>query len=135
MALDAVNDRWSLHVVRAVTFGAHRFTDILTEVGCPRDVLTVRLRRLTEMGVLEPRDPDRGRMAGYALTQKGRDLGSVILVLKRWGDTYRTDDAPRLELRHDPCGALLLADVTCQACGRVVTASDLSYAGPRPTRP
>ena len=127
VALDAVNDRWSLHVVRAVSFGAARFTDILEEVGAPRDVLTARLRTLVERGVLERKAPERGRLAGYALTQKGRDLGAVILVLKRWGDTYRDESVRGIDLRHEPCGATFVAEVTCQHCGRPVRAEDISY--------
>src|SRR5690349_15820999 len=104
VALDAINDRWSLHIVRAVAFGASRYTDILRDVGAPRDVLSSRLRKLTESGILRPRSPEKGRLAGYELTEKGRDLGQVILVLKRWGDTYREDSVRKVDFVHDVCG-------------------------------
>lgn len=124
MALDAINDRWSLHIVRAVAFGAHRYTDILREVGAPRDVLSARLRHLSATGILAPAEPDRGRLAGYKLTQKGRDLGQVILVLKRWGDAYGSADEARVNFVHTNCGEEFVAQVCCRACGVPFTTTD-----------
>ena len=128
VALDAINDRWSLHIVRAVAFGASRYTDILQAVGAPRDVLSSRLRKLTETGVLQPHSPEKGRLAGYELTEKGRDLGQVILVLKRWGDTYRDDGVSTVDFIHDVCGEVFVAEVCCQACGRPLKSGELTVA-------
>ncbi|MET8041059.1 helix-turn-helix domain-containing protein [Micromonospora sp. NPDC005215] len=126
MALDAVNDRWSLHIVRALAFGASRYTEILRAVGAPRDVLAARLRKLAESGILQPRSTENGNAAGYELTQKGRDLGQVILVLKRWGDTYSDADVPKVDFIHDVCGEVFVAEVRCQACGRPLRSGELS---------
>ncbi|MET7552305.1 helix-turn-helix domain-containing protein [Streptomyces sp. NPDC005479] len=126
VALDAINDRWSLHIVRAVAFGAWRYTDILRDVGAPRDVLSSRLRKLTESGILQPHAPEKGRFAGYELTQKGRDLGQVILVLKRWGDTYGEDGVPQVDFIHDVCGEVFVAEVCCQACGKPIRSGEFS---------
>ena len=51
-ALELVGDRWSLLVVREVSFGAHRFTRIQEGTGAPRDRLAARLKSLVEAGVL-----------------------------------------------------------------------------------
>ncbi|MFG1652237.1 winged helix-turn-helix transcriptional regulator [Micromonospora sp. NPDC049275] len=126
MALDAVNDRWSLHIVRALAFGASRYTEILRAVGAPRDVLAARLRKLAETGILRARSTEDGKVAGYELTQKGRDLGQVILVLKRWGDTYSDGDVPTVDFIHDVCGEVFVAEVRCQACGRPLRSGELS---------
>jgi DNA-binding HxlR family transcriptional regulator len=112
--------------VRAVAFGASRYTDILRDVGAPRDVLSSRLRKLTESGILQPRSPEKGRLAGYELTQKGRDLGQVILVLKRWGDTHREDAVPKVDFIHDVCGEVFVAEVRCQACGKPIKSGEFS---------
>lgn len=132
VALDAVNDRWSLHIVRALAFGATRYTEILRAVGAPRDVLAARLRKLTESGIVRPRPSDNGR-GGYELTQKGRDLAQVILVLKRWGDTYREEGVPTVDFVHDSCGEVFVAELHCQACGRVLGPGELSAATSEPT--
>jgi DNA-binding HxlR family transcriptional regulator len=126
VALDAINDRWSLHIVRAVAFGASRYTDILRAVGAPRDVLASRLRKLTDSGILQPHDPGKGRLAGYELTQKGRDLGQVILVLKRWGDIYGEEGVPTVDFIHDVCGEVFVAEVCCQACGKPIRSGEFS---------
>ena len=132
VALDAINDRWSLHIVRAVAFGASRYTDILQAVGAPRDVLSSRLKKLTDSGVLQPRSPEKGRLAGYELTEKGRDLGQVILVLKRWGDTYSDDAVPTVDFIHDVCGEVFVAEVCCQACGRPLKSGELTVVSTSP---
>ncbi|MFG1885029.1 winged helix-turn-helix transcriptional regulator [Micromonospora sp. NPDC049102] len=126
VALDAVNDRWSLHIVRALAFGASRYTEILRAVGAPRDVLAARLRKLAESGILQARTSEDGKVAGYELTQKGRDLGQVILVLKRWGDTYSDAEVPTVDFIHDVCGEVFVAEVRCQACGRPLKSDELS---------
>jgi DNA-binding HxlR family transcriptional regulator len=126
VALDAVNDRWSLHIVRALAFGASRYTEILRAVGAPRDVLAARLRKLAETGILQTRTAEDGKVAGYELTQKGRDLGHVILVLKRWGDTYSDADVPQIDFIHDPCGEVFVAEVRCRACGEPLRSGELS---------
>ena len=126
VALDAINDRWSLHIVRALAFGASRYTEILRSIGAPRDVLASRLKKLTESGIVQPRSTEDGGGAGYELTQKGRDLGQVILVLKKWGDTYRDADVPLVEFVHDVCGQTFVAEVRCGACGRPIKSGEFS---------
>ncbi|MER5410501.1 helix-turn-helix domain-containing protein [Streptomyces sp. NPDC002769] len=126
VALDAVSDRWSLHIVRAAAFGASRYTDILRAVGAPRSVLSSRLRKLTASGILRPRMPEKGRLAGYELTQKGRDLGQVVLVLKRWGDAHGGDDVPPVDFVHNVCGEVFVAEVHCRACGKAIRSGEFS---------
>lgn len=132
VALDAVNDRWSLHIVRALAFGATRYTEILRAVGAPRDVLAARLRKLTESGIVRARPSENGR-GGYELTEKGRDLGHVILVLKRWGDTYAEEGVPKVDFVHEACGQVFVAEVHCQACGRVLAPGELSVDASGPS--
>ena len=52
-ALDVVGDRWSLLIVREVSFGNGRFSQIATNTGAPRDRLAARLKTLVDAGVLE----------------------------------------------------------------------------------
>jgi len=55
----------------------------------PRDILTARLRKLEQAGVLERRryseHPPRYE---YLLTQAGKELQPILLALKEWGDRY-----------------------------------------------
>ena len=52
-ALDVVGEKWSLLVVRELFFGVRRFSEIAVNTGAPRDILTTRLRRLEDAGVIE----------------------------------------------------------------------------------
>lgn len=82
-ALTTVADRQSLLVVREVLLGNTRFTGILSRTGLSRDVLSDRLDRLEELGVLERR-PVSARRQAYVATPAGRDLLPVLLTLGRW---------------------------------------------------
>lgn len=126
VALDAVNDRWALHVIRALAFGASRFNEIVRTVGAPRDVLSSRLKQLVASGIVQRRAADAATTPGYELTQKGRDLGQVMLVLKRWGDTYSDPSVPRPQFTHEACGNTLVADVRCTACNQHVGPGELT---------
>lgn len=63
-------------------------------VACPdsgiaRNILTARLERLTELGIIERYPlPDRANTDGYRLTEKGEDLYPVIVALMQWGDRW-----------------------------------------------
>ena len=126
VALDAISDRWSLHVVRALAFGAVRFTDIVTATGAPRDILTSRLRRLADDGIVERRPyRDDSVREGYFLTEKGRDLARVLLVLKSWGDAYSPSDAQRRRFVHTACDATFEALIVCTHCRQPVGSDEL----------
>ena len=52
-ALDVIGDRWSLLVLRGVFRGIHRFSDLRDDLGIASNLLTTRLKRLVDHGVLE----------------------------------------------------------------------------------
>ena len=101
-SLELVGERWALLVVREVSLGNHRFSDIARGTGAPRDRLSARLSALVAAGVLERRPystaPPR---SGYHLTESGRDLLPVLQALLQWGDRW-VADAPPIELHHAP---------------------------------
>ncbi len=95
-ALDAVGDRWALLVVRELLLGPKRFTDL--RAGLPKvspDVLAQRLRELEEHSVVR-RDtlPPPAASHVYELTDRGRELKTVILELGRWGSGQPANDGP-----------------------------------------
>ncbi|MEV4074957.1 winged helix-turn-helix transcriptional regulator [Nonomuraea fuscirosea] len=90
-ALDLVGDRWSLLVVRDAMDGARSFTEFRRRTGIARNILTDRLRRLTESGLLAQRTAPSGRRREYVLTDAGRDLFPVILTLRQWGERHAFD--------------------------------------------
>jgi len=52
-ALEVLGERWTLLVVRDALLGLRRFEDFQRSLGVARNVLTDRLARLVDAGVLE----------------------------------------------------------------------------------
>ncbi|MBB1152072.1 MULTISPECIES: winged helix-turn-helix transcriptional regulator [Amycolatopsis] len=86
--LDLVGDRWSLLIVRDAMDGARAFTDFQQRTGIARNILTDRLRRLVERGVLDRRTAESGKRQVYSLTPAGRDLFTVVVALRQWGERH-----------------------------------------------
>jgi DNA-binding HxlR family transcriptional regulator len=86
--LDLTGDRWSLLIVRDAMDGARAFTDFQQRTGIARNILTDRLRRLVERGILDRQAAPSGRRQLYALTPAGRDLFTVIVALRQWGERH-----------------------------------------------
>ncbi|MEW2622968.1 helix-turn-helix domain-containing protein [Streptomyces sp. NPDC048106] len=86
--LDLVGDRWSLLIVRDAMDGARAFTDFQQRTGIARNILTDRLRRLTERGILDRRTAPSGKRQVYSLTPAGRDLFTVVVALRQWGERH-----------------------------------------------
>jgi DNA-binding HxlR family transcriptional regulator len=86
-ALDAIGERWSLLIVRELSLGPLRFSELARAVGgAPTDVLTKRLRDLEANGVVERRDLAAPVSATvYELTDLGRRIERPMIELARWG--------------------------------------------------
>jgi DNA-binding HxlR family transcriptional regulator len=98
-ALDRIGERWSLLIVRELSLGPLRFSDLTRNVGgAPTDVLTKRLRDLEGHGIVSRRtlEPPASGVA-YELTEVGRALERPMLELGRWGLHFeRVDDVAQL---------------------------------------
>ncbi|TLF82525.1 winged helix-turn-helix transcriptional regulator [Nocardia cyriacigeorgica] len=86
--LDLVGDRWSLLVIRDAMDGARSFTEFQRRTGIARNILTDRLRKLADHGLLTQRTAPSGRRQEYMLTEAGRDLFPVIVTLRQWGERH-----------------------------------------------
>ncbi|MGW4965776.1 winged helix-turn-helix transcriptional regulator [Nonomuraea sp. NPDC004186] len=107
--LDIVGEKWTFLVLREAFNGVRRFADMQAITGAPRQVLSARLARLVDEGLLrkEPyREPGQRQRDEYRLTDKGRDLYPLLVALMHWGDKYLADeDGPAVLLTHRDCGA------------------------------
>lgn len=96
-ALDQIGERWALLVVRELSLGPLRFSDLGRAVGgAPPDVLTRRLRDLEEAGIIERREagpPVSGTV--YELTAIGRELERPMIELGRWGMHFYSAEEAR----------------------------------------
>jgi DNA-binding HxlR family transcriptional regulator len=96
-ALEIVGERWTLLIVRDVFLGLRRFDDLQASLGVARNVLTDRLNRLVDEGVLERvRYSEHPPRYEYRLTPKGLDLNVALTALRQWGDRYLCEQPPRL---------------------------------------
>ncbi len=109
-ATEIVSDRWTFLIIREAFYGVSRYDDIRADIGIPRSVLTDRLKKLVAAGLLL-RKPYREEGArtryGYHLTDKGMDLGLMIIALMQWGDEHLKDGDAALALRDQSTGAPL----------------------------
>ena len=104
-----VGERWTLLIVRDAFLGLRRFEQFQENLGIARNVLTDRLNRLVEQGILERvRYSERPERHEYQLTQKGRDLNLALAGLRQWGDKYLSEKPPRV-LRRKTDGKLVVA--------------------------
>ncbi|EGE46611.1 winged helix-turn-helix transcriptional regulator [Streptomyces griseus] len=89
--LDLVGDRWSLLVVRDAMDGARSFTEFQRRTGIARNILSDRLRKLCDHGLLAQQTAPTGRRLEYVLTESGRDLFPALLTLRQWGERHAFD--------------------------------------------
>jgi DNA-binding HxlR family transcriptional regulator len=95
--LEVVGERWTLLIIRDVFLGVRRFDQLQESLGIARNVLTDRLNRLVDEGVLERvLYSERPERYEYQLTKKGLDLQIALTALRQWGDAYLSEKPPRL---------------------------------------
>ncbi|GAC1327175.1 MAG: helix-turn-helix domain-containing protein [Mycobacteriales bacterium] len=83
-AMELLDERWTLLVVRELMMGSRHFNALRR--GVPRmspSLLSKRLSTLVRAGVVERRS--EGKRASYRLTESGRELEPIVLALGRWG--------------------------------------------------
>jgi DNA-binding HxlR family transcriptional regulator len=132
-ALEVVGERWTLLLVRSVMLGVRRFDDLQAHTGVTRSVLTARLRRLVDEGVLERRPyQDRPPRYEYVLTTKGLGLWTVVEHLRQWGDEhYAEPEGVPVIVEHRGCGGHPDGHLLCDRCGQALEARDVrAVAGP-----
>ena len=88
-ALEVMGERWSFMILRASFNSVYHFEDFLSELGIARNILSNRLTKLVEHGILDRiPDPTDRRRVEYRLTEKGMDLLPAMIALRQWGQKY-----------------------------------------------
>jgi DNA-binding HxlR family transcriptional regulator len=84
--LSVIGEHWTMLIIRDAFFGVRRFDEFHKSLGIARNVLSDRLKKLVQAGVLErsegPGHPE------YRLTEKGLALQPIMIAMTHWGDTY-----------------------------------------------
>jgi len=129
-ALEVVGERWTLLIVRDVFLGLRRFDQLQESLGIARNVLTDRLNRLIEEGILERvLYTDRPERYEYWPTQKGRDLLLPLTALMQWGDKYLSEK-PATLLRRKSDKKPIIAALVPKATSSVPIEETEIVAGP-----
>lgn len=117
--VELVGDQWTVLILRDAFLGIRRFDDFQKDLGIARNVLTERLNRLVEAGIMTTRPyEERPLRFDYVLTEKGKDLFDALIALRRWGDRWNAPEERYLRpLRHLSCGELIEGVMSCSHCG------------------
>lgn len=125
-SVDLIGDRWSLLIVRNAFDGTSRFGDFQRGLGIARNILSDRLRKLVEAGILELQGASDGTAyQEYVLTAKGESLFPIVVALRQWGEQHLFARGERHSLlidRHTGKPVPLMAPAGHD--GTVLTAAD-----------
>ena len=123
--LEHIGERWTFMVLRDAFYGVRRFDDFQTSLGVARNILTKRLTKLVDAGIMcrEPYQEHPLRYE-YRLTEKGRDLVPILTSLLAWGDKWEADEPP-VRLIHTTCGKVMHSQSVCSECGGEINAFNL----------
>lgn len=116
-ALEAVGERWTLLIVRDLLGRARKFSELERRLQIPKNILTDRLSKLSDLKIVDARTYDEHRAWKlYGLTDKGRDLYPVISALMAWGDRHSSPDGAPVVVEHR-CGHPVGHRLVCEGCG------------------
>jgi DNA-binding HxlR family transcriptional regulator len=115
---NVLGDHWNLLIMRQACLGTRRFDDFQSALGTGRNILSQRLTRLVDEGLLaRVRYQDNPPRFEYRLTDKGRDVYPILAAMAAWGERWLTGpEGTPLTLHHTTCGHDMHAAVVCSVC-------------------
>jgi DNA-binding HxlR family transcriptional regulator len=128
--LNLFGDNWTWLIIREAFYGATRFKDFQRNTGIARNILSSRLSRLVEEGILAKADIGaQGTRFAYTLTPRGQSLQPLLLAMTQWGNAqlYGPGREPVLVLDR-ATGEPLLPIVPRRADGTPVPPEDIVVA-------
>ena len=88
-ALDVIGDWWSLLIIRDALLGRCRFGEFERSLGLAKNILSQRLRKLVEQGILVTAPASDGSAyQEYVLTKKGRGIFPILVALRQWTEEF-----------------------------------------------
>ncbi len=133
-AAEILADRWTVLIIRELLADINQFNEL--ERGLPhvsRTLLTERLRRLEQTGILVRRVAPRGKPTEYRLTRAGYELQKLIDLLGEWGARWAFGDPRPNEL--DPIVLLwwMRRRVCVESLGKRRVVIQFNFGGPKGT--
>jgi DNA-binding HxlR family transcriptional regulator len=117
--MEILGDKWSTALLAAAFLRIRRFADLQEQLGVAPSILSDRLRRFTELGVLTP---------DYRLTEKGLAFFGVFAFLVDWAQRWYTG-APEsgITISHRACDQEFVPYLRCVACHEPVHRRDVRF--------
>ncbi|MEU4671030.1 helix-turn-helix domain-containing protein [Amycolatopsis sp. NPDC023774] len=91
-SLEVLGERWTFLILRQLFRGQTRFSELREALGIAPNLLSARLRTLTEAGIVKTvpyQEIGARQRQSYHLTAAGLELRVVLLGLQQWGDLHR----------------------------------------------
>jgi DNA-binding HxlR family transcriptional regulator len=126
--VDIAGDRWNTMILACCFFGYKRYDDFHSLLGIATNILSDRLKKLTDMGVLSKvlyqNAPKRFE---YILTEKGKSLHQQTMVMRQWAlDTLPPMPSPFV-IKHKNCGHDLEVALVCAWCKEIPHAKEVTF--------
>ena len=130
--MELLGDRWSITLVVAALLGARHFSEFERELGIGPSVLSQRLSKLVEVGVLRTGTAKtRTDAVDYRVTAKGLAFFPAMAFIADWARGLEVDgQKPDVTLHHVECGNRLEPMLLCEHCGRTLTRRSIKFGGP-----
>lgn len=128
-SMSVIGDRWTVLILRDCLMGVSRFDEFHARLGCSRVIVSKRLAHLVACGILvmEPYQ-DHPPRHDYRLTEQGRALGGVLMMMAQWGETWRPREGGfKLRRRHKACGHVFQPVIACSECHAPIEPGSVDY--------
>ncbi|AGL16445.1 HxlR family transcriptional regulator [Actinoplanes sp. N902-109] len=127
--LEVVGERWTFLILREAMSGVTRFNDFRDHLGIASNLLTARLAKLVEYGIMERHTyQDEGTRArsSYHLTPVGRELNLVVAAIQQWGNLHLECRLGPIVAFEDTHGSPVTVQFVDTATGRPVAPEDIA---------
>lgn len=128
--LELLGDRWNTALASSAIIGIRRFSDFERFLGIPPTVLSARLSRFVELGILRVQELAGGKVrSDYRLTDRGRAMSGFLIEIVCWANEHLKADGAEvaIEIMHDACGRKLQPEYRCGHCGQRLRRQDVHF--------
>ncbi|MBE1579232.1 winged helix-turn-helix transcriptional regulator [Amycolatopsis roodepoortensis] len=130
--MELLGDRWSTGLVVSALLGARHFSEFERELGIGPSVLSGRLSKLVDVGVLRTGTAKtRADAHDYRLTAKGLAFFPALAIIAEWSRGFEVPgQEPDITLDHVDCGDRLKPILLCDHCWRPLLRNRVRFGGP-----
>ena len=135
---ELLGDRAVLLILRELFFGRRRFEVMTHNTGLGPQLVSARLKLLTDEKVIERRAyQERPLRHEYWLTDKGKELFEVLYAMRNWAERWaytpgEAEEGLAIRYVHRACGTDVGTAKICPGCGAELGYGDLK-GEPSPT--